>query len=882
MAYQLGIDLGTTYTAAAVHRDGRVEIVTLGNRAASIPSVIFLTESEDILTGDPANRRAVTEPDRVAREFKRRLGDTTPLLLGNTPYSPQALMAKLLAWTVNAVAGVEGGPPDRIALTHPANWGPFKKDLLDQAVRLADLAVEVEVLTEPEAAAIFYASHERVEPGSVIAVYDLGGGTFDVAVLRKAEDRWEILGEPEGIEHLGGIDFDESVFNHVRRALSDDFEALDVTDPAVLAAVDRVRHDCVEAKEALSSDTDVSIPVLLPNVQTEVRLTRAEFESMIRPTLQETIGALRRALQSAGIEADEVSTVLLVGGASRMPLVSQLVSAEIGRPVAVDAHPKHAIALGSAIAASTPGSDVPAAVEVAAGTEDPTPAVEEVTAALATAPDVVAAPEPEPAGVGTGGGGDAGASRKPPWKLIGAAAAIVLVAAGALAMTGGGGGGEPAEAGTGTAAPTAVEGEWQALRDAPTARQQVAAAELDGTIWAVGGLTEDGSTAAVEGYDPAIDTWKAGPDLPVALHHAAAVTYQGELVVLGGWIPEGANLSAAESDKVFVLRGAEWVELAPLNRPRAAMAAAVVDDKIVVAGGQAGGELVAETEVFDGSAWNDADPMPTLREHVAAAAHEGFVYVVGGRALSSDANSAALERFDPVSGAWEELAEMPTPRGGLAAAIAEGRLIAVGGEHATGTYDTVEAFDIASGAWEEFPAMPTARHGLGAVAVGSSLYAVAGGPKPSHTGATAVNEVLLVSAVEVEPEGDGAGGGTAGAAGPRLEVTEVRVEDGRYVFDYEAVGFTPLINDPGAFHVHFFWDTLLAMNAGVNGPDPGAWLLWDTPFTVSDAFFDVAGQPKGSRQICGIVVNNSHEVADVNADGEIDLDTGDCADLPEA
>jgi molecular chaperone DnaK len=351
VAYQLGVDLGTTYTAAAIHRDGRAEIVSLGDRTAAIPSVVFLRSDEEILTGDAANRRGITEPSRVAREFKRRVGDTTPLLLGGTPYSAEALMAKLLRWVVGTVTKQEGGAPERIAVSHPANWGPFKTDLLGQAVRLADLG-HADVLTEPEAAAIYYASTERVEPGDVVAVYDLGGGTFDAAVLRKTGDGFDILGTPEGIERLGGIDFDEAVFAHVRRAVGNKIEELDPEDETALAAVGRLREECIEAKEALSSDTDVAIPVLLPSVQTEVRLTRSEFEAMIRPALTETIGALRRALDSAKVAPAEVKAVLLVGGSSRIPLVAQLVGAELGRPVAVDAHPKHAIALGAALAAS--------------------------------------------------------------------------------------------------------------------------------------------------------------------------------------------------------------------------------------------------------------------------------------------------------------------------------------------------------------------------------------------------------------------------------------------------------------------------------------------------------------------------------------------------
>lgn len=394
MGYVLGIDLGTTYTAAAVRRDGRSHVVDLGTRLSAVPSVVLLREDETILTGEAAHRRALTEPDRVAREFKRRVGDPTPLLLGGAPVSVEALMAKLLRWVVDTVAEREGGPPDAVAISHPANWGAFKVDVLQQAVRMSDLG-DATLLTEPEAAAIHYASQERVEAGTTVAVYDLGGGTFDAAVLRKTTGGWDILGQPEGIDRLGGIDFDAAVFAHVQRSLGGQLEALDPDDPAAQAAVARLRDECVAAKEALSSDTDVSIPVLLPNVQTEVRLTRAEFEAMIRPSLADSIDALRRALRTAGVDAADVSIVLLVGGSSRVPLVAQLVGAELGRPVALDVHPKHAVSLGAALAADggTNGSNPPPPAPAEPIASAPPAVAAAAVAAAAPAPVVPPAPE---------------------------------------------------------------------------------------------------------------------------------------------------------------------------------------------------------------------------------------------------------------------------------------------------------------------------------------------------------------------------------------------------------------------------------------------------------------------------------------------------------
>ena len=401
MGYYLGVDLGTTYTAAAVCRSGSAQITELGNRTATIPSVVLLTEQGDLITGEAANRRAMTEPDRVAREFKRRIGDPTPLLLGGSPHSAESLSARLLEWVVEHVTEREGERPERVAVTHPANWGPYKLDLLHQAVRLADID-EVVTLTEPEAAAIHYSTMERVEPGTTIAVFDLGGGTFDAAILRKTGSGFDFLGQPEGIERLGGIDFDEAVFAFVTKSLGQDYQELDRDDDNIVAAVGRLRREAVEAKEALSGDTSVAIPVMLPSISTTVRLTRSEFEDLIRPSLSDTIGSMRRAIRSASLEPAEIDVVLLVGGSSRIPLVGQLVRAELGRPVAVDAHPKHSIALGAALAAAAepgaahlePVDGAPLVAADSGATPAPVPESERVANQTALMPEVTP-PAPE-------------------------------------------------------------------------------------------------------------------------------------------------------------------------------------------------------------------------------------------------------------------------------------------------------------------------------------------------------------------------------------------------------------------------------------------------------------------------------------------------------
>ncbi len=353
MGWQLGIDLGTTYTAAAIYKDNKANIFSLGQKSAAIPTLVFIKENGEILTGTAAARRATSQPERLARGFKRRIGDETPLFLGGAPYHPEALMAEILKTVLNATETREGSNPDHIAISHPANWGDFKKDLLKQTIRLANLNPEnVTLLTEPEAAAISYACNEKMNIGDKIAVYDLGGGTFDAAILERTQNGFQTLGKPEGIEQLGGVDFDAAVYAHVSKTIETQLAELDYDDPAAITAVARLKQDCTDAKEALSSDADATINVLLPNHQTQVRITRKEFEDLCRPAITSTIEATRRAITSANITEEDITKILLVGGSSRIPLVSQIVQSELGRPLAIDTHPKHAIALGAAYKAA--------------------------------------------------------------------------------------------------------------------------------------------------------------------------------------------------------------------------------------------------------------------------------------------------------------------------------------------------------------------------------------------------------------------------------------------------------------------------------------------------------------------------------------------------
>jgi len=366
MGYDLGVDLGTTFVAAAISRDSHLEMCTLGNQATVAPAVVYFTEESKLIFGEAAELRMLSDPSRVERCFKRRLGDPSPVVLGGVPHQVTELMAEQLRDVLDTVTRVQGGPPDRVALTHPANWGPYQRELFQEIPRLAGLSDHV-VLTEPEAAAAYYGANRFLGDGGTVAVYDLGGGTFDVTVLRKHQGVVEVVGKPDGIERLGGIDFDEAIIQWINYRHRAALAEIDLSEPESTAAVARLRQECVRAKEALSVDTQTSIPVLLPNRHFFAELSRRDLETMIRAPIESTIGALVRAMHGARVGVNDLSAVLLVGGSSRIPLIGRILTEEIGRPIVTDAHPKYPVALGAAAAASMQQAVNGRRVPVAAG-----------------------------------------------------------------------------------------------------------------------------------------------------------------------------------------------------------------------------------------------------------------------------------------------------------------------------------------------------------------------------------------------------------------------------------------------------------------------------------------------------------------------------------
>ena len=321
-------------------------MIGLGNRAMQMPSVLFRTDA-GFVVGEAAERRGAAEPGRLVREFKRRLGDPVPMLVGGAPYSAEEPDGRLLRGWSTRSAEQRGERPPGLVLTHPANWGPYKLELLDQ-VAARVVGGSTRWCAEPEAAAAQYAARARVEAGERIAVYDLGGGTFDACVLGKTGTASRCSGRPRGSSTWAASDFDEALFRLVldgagRRA----GRRLDLDDEAVTRRPGPLRRDCVEAKEALSSDTDASSRWRCPASSTSVRVTRAELEALIRPALEETVAALAGG-PASGLtrrRAGRRSCWSAAAGGSRWS--GSCCSGDFHLPTALDTHPKHDIALGA-------------------------------------------------------------------------------------------------------------------------------------------------------------------------------------------------------------------------------------------------------------------------------------------------------------------------------------------------------------------------------------------------------------------------------------------------------------------------------------------------------------------------------------------------------
>jgi molecular chaperone DnaK len=353
----VGIDLGTTNSEVAALVDGKIEVLAADGEQI-MPSYVGLSPEGQLLVGTPARNQYILYPERTVKSIKRLMGSDQRVRLGEQTYSPAEISALILHALKTRAEAALGAPVTRAVITVPAYFSDAQRQATRDAGEIAGLEV-VRILNEPTAAALAYGA-DRQEDRTVL-VYDLGGGTFDVSLVQVHGEITEVLAS-HGNTHLGGDDFDQLLLDFVHER----FRAAGGPDLRMdRRAMSRLLHAVEEAKKRLSFEPYAQIreehlaerqgvPVHL-----DLEVSRSEYEDLIRHLIEGTLDSVHQALADAGKRPDQVDDILLVGGATRTPLISRLLEEKTGLVPRQDLHPDLCVALGAGVlAARLAGHDV--------------------------------------------------------------------------------------------------------------------------------------------------------------------------------------------------------------------------------------------------------------------------------------------------------------------------------------------------------------------------------------------------------------------------------------------------------------------------------------------------------------------------------------------
>jgi molecular chaperone DnaK len=356
----VGIDLGTTNSEIAIYQDGGPVILADEQGRKILPSVVGLTESGELLVGEEARNQLLLYPERTVRSIKRRMGQPGPVRMAGAEYTPQEISAIVLRRLKDIAERQLGRSVSKAVITVPAYFSDAQRQATREAGEIAGLEV-VRIINEPTAGALVYEAGQH--QGKRILVYDLGGGTFDVSVVRIEHGVVEVISS-HGNNHLGGDDFDQKIVGHVLEHLKIK-QGVDVSDQP--RAVARILRAAEAAKRHLSDHPYVSIEEeylseLNGNpVHLSLELARDEYERMITPFVEETLEAIHTALRGADLTASQVEEILLVGGATRTPMIRRRLQEVFGREPRGEVDADLCVAMGAAIeGAAMAGTEVSA------------------------------------------------------------------------------------------------------------------------------------------------------------------------------------------------------------------------------------------------------------------------------------------------------------------------------------------------------------------------------------------------------------------------------------------------------------------------------------------------------------------------------------------
>lgn len=352
MGATIGIDLGTTNSCMATMEGGRVTIIPNAEGERTTPSVVAFSKEGERLVGSVAQRQAAVNPDRTISSVKRHMGTSWTAKIDGKAYTPQELSAMILAKLRRDAENFLGQEVTDAVITVPAYFDDSQRQATKDAGRIAGLNV-LRIINEPTSAALAYGLDNGA--AQKVMVYDLGGGTFDISIIEIGDDVIEVLAT-SGDNHLGGDDFDECIANHLLQVFQ---QQTGVNLQRDAMAAQRVRQAAEQAKKELSSatSTQVNLPFIAQGsggpLHMDITLTRAEFDRLTAHLVERTTSPVHSALNDAGIAASELSSVLLVGGSTRIPAVQEHVRALTGKEPSSSINPDECVATGAAIQGET-------------------------------------------------------------------------------------------------------------------------------------------------------------------------------------------------------------------------------------------------------------------------------------------------------------------------------------------------------------------------------------------------------------------------------------------------------------------------------------------------------------------------------------------------
>jgi molecular chaperone DnaK len=377
----IGIDLGTTNSCVAVMEGNEPAVIINSEGKRTTPSVVAFSENGERKVGDPAKRQAITNPTKTISSIKRFMGeryDRVQLEVGRVPYkvekgenntarvnidgrlyTPQEISAMVLQKMKKTAEDFLGQEVTEAVVTVPAYFSDSQRQATKEAGEIAGLKVK-RIINEPTAAALAYGL-DKQNKDIKVAVFDLGGGTFDISILELGDGVFEVK-STNGDTHLGGDDFDEKIIDWLAEEFSNENGGIDLKkDPM---ALQRLKEAAEKAKIELSSQTstEINLPYIMPVdgipkhlVKT---LTRAKFEQLTDDLIQRTIEPCKKALSDAGLKSSDINEVILVGGSTRIPAIQQVVEKFFGKTPSKGVNPDEVVAIGAAIQGGVLSGDV--------------------------------------------------------------------------------------------------------------------------------------------------------------------------------------------------------------------------------------------------------------------------------------------------------------------------------------------------------------------------------------------------------------------------------------------------------------------------------------------------------------------------------------------